>query len=106
MKKIKRKKKREHSKVLSTLVVIFGFIIAQECLFLMWYCIAKEFTAAAAWLTAAVGLAEAVIGSGLTGYLSLAKSDHKEGGITLEAAKANGFKEFIEEEENINSPPI
>ena len=55
---------------------------------------------APAWLTAAVGLAEAVIGAGLSGYLSLCKSDHKEGGITFEAAKS---KNFIEQ---TDSPPI
>lgn len=39
----------------------------------------------------AVGLAEAVIGAGITGYLSLCKSDHSEGGITFEAAKSKNF---------------
>ena len=68
----------------------------------MWLCITEGFTSTAAWLTAVVGLAEAVIGAGLSGYLSLCKSDHKEGGITFEAAKS---KNFIEDGGN-DSPPI
>ena len=58
---------------------------------------------AAAWLTAAVGVGEAVIIAGANGYFSLAKSDHQEGGITFEAAKA---KNFGLAEDNIDSPPI
>ena len=78
---------------MTLLVCAFGFIIAQETLFLMWYCIRHDFTATAAWLTAAVGLAEAIIGAGLTGYLGLCKVDHTEGGITFETAKAKNFEE-------------
>lgn len=87
------KRKIEWSKVLSTMVVLFGFAIAQEAMFLMWYAIRLGFTATAAWLTAAVGLAEVVIGTGLQGYLSLAKVEHTEGGITFEKAKAKNFAE-------------
>ena len=96
-----KKRKLEWSKVMTLLVILFGFIIAQEALFLMFLCIRNEYTSAAAWLTAAVGLAEAIIGTGLTGYLSLCKTDHSEGGITYERAKASNFKEATDE-----SPPI
>lgn len=88
---------------MSLLVVLAGFIIAQESLALMFYCIKNNYTSTAAWLTAAVGLAEAIIGSGLTAYISLAKSDHKEGGITFEAAKSKGFTEDAGSD---NSPAI
>ena len=94
-------KKREWSKVLTLAVILLGFIIVQECFVLMYLCITRGFTSTAAWLTAAVGLAEAVIGAGLTGYLNLCKSDHSEGGITYEAAKAKGFTE-----DTSASPPI
>ncbi len=97
----KTRKKREWSKVLTLAVILLGFAIVQECFFLMYLCITKGFTSTAAWLTAAVGLAEAVIGAGLTGYLNLCKSDHSEGGITYEAAKAKGFTE-----DTSASPPI
>ena len=90
----------EWSKFIVLLVVLLGFIIVQECFVLMWLCIRGGYAGTAAWLTAAVGLAEAVIGAGLSGYLSLCKSDHKEGGITFEAAKS---KNFIEQ---TDSPPI
>ena len=103
MRKAKRKpgKKPEWSKFIVLLVVLLGFIIVQECFLLMWLCIRGGYAGTAAWLTAAVGLAEAVIGAGLSGYLSLCKKDHAEGGITFEAAKSHGFKE-----DNADSPPI
>lgn len=95
------KKRLEWSKLVTLVVVIFGFIIAQECLVLMFYCIRNQYTATAAWLTAAIGIAEAIMGTGLAGYLSLCKSDHQAGGITYEAAKAKNF-----DEGNIDSPAI
>ena len=93
-------KKREYSKLITLLVVVAGIVITQECLAIMVFAIRQGFTSTAAYLTAAVGLAEAVIAAGLSGYLSLAKSDHSEGGITYEAAKAKGFNDSSE------SPPI
>lgn len=104
MRNIKKQKKHkenkrqlEWSKVLSAAVILAGFVIAQETIFLMFYAIRNGYTATAAWLTAAVGLAEVVIGTGLQGYLSLCKVDHKEGGITFEKAKA---KNFTDEDED------
>lgn len=85
------RKKLDWSKAISLLVILAGIGIVQECFVLMYLCITRGYTSTAAWLTAAVGLAEAVIAAGLTGYLNLCKSDHREGGITFEAAKASGF---------------
>jgi hypothetical protein len=96
------KKKRSWSKLLTLLVILAGIGIVQECFALMYLCIRLGYTSAAAWLTAAVGLAEAIIGAGLTGYLSLCKIDHAEGGITFESAKAKGFSGG----ENTDSPEI
>ena len=96
----REKKKREYSKLITLLVIVAGIAITQECLAIMVFAISKGFTSTAAYLTAAVGLAEAVIAAGISGYLSLAKSDHSEGGITYESAKAKGFDEGHE------SPPI
>ena len=98
----KPRKKREWSKVITLAVILLGFVIVQECFVLMYLCITNGYTSTAAWLTAAVGLAEAVIGAGLTGYLNLCKSDHSEGGITFEAAKARNFVENGSQ----NSPSI
>lgn len=100
----RRKRKIEWSKVVCLLAIIAGFIIVQECLFLMYMCIKSGYTAAAAWLTAATGVGEAVIIAGANGYLSLAKSDHKRGGITFESAKANNF--VNSDEESRDSPAI
>ena len=47
---------------------------------------------------------EAVIIAGANGYLSLAKSDHKRGGITFESAKASNF--VSSDEESRDSPAI
>ena len=42
---------------------------------------------------AALSLAQVIIITGGKCYFELVKSDHKRGGITFEAAKANGFQE-------------
>lgn len=96
------KKKIEWSKLICLLAILAGMVIVQECLFLMYLCIKEGYTAAAGWLTAATGVGEAIIIAGVNGYLSLAKSDHKRGGITFEAAKANNFAETNDN----NSPSI
>lgn len=87
-----KKRKVEWSKAVCLLAMLAGLLIVQECLFLMYLCIKSGYTAAAAWLTAATGVGEAIIIAGANGYLSLAKSDHKRGGITFEAAKANNLR--------------
>jgi len=99
------RKKVQWSKLLTLLVILAGVGIVQECFVLMVMCIRQGYTATAAWLTAAVGLAEAVIGAGLQGYLSLCKVEHSEGGVTFEAAKANGFQEQ-QPEDSWESPAI
>ena len=100
----RRKRKIQWSKMVCLIAMVFGFIIVQECLFLMYMCIKSGYTAAAAWLTAATGVEEAVIIAGANGYLSLAKSDHKRGGITFESEKANNF--VSSDEESRVSPAI
>lgn len=100
----RKKRKIQWSKMVCLIAMIFGFIIVQECLFLMYMCIKSGYTAAAAWLTAATGVGEAVIIAGANGYLSLAKSDHRRGGITFESAKSSNF--VISDEESKDSPAI
>lgn len=106
----RRRRRKEHkapewSKVICLLTIFAGFLIVQECLALMYLCIKNGYTAAAAWLTAAVGVGEAVVIAGANGYLGLCKSDHKRGGITFEAAKAKGFANTSEQSDK-DSPPI
>lgn len=104
--RVAKKRKVEWSKVVCLLAMLAGLLIVQECLFLMYLCIKSGYTAAAAWLTAATGVGEAIIIAGANGYLSLAKSDHKRGGITFEAAKANNFRTDMEDDGSIDSPAI
>lgn len=100
----RRKRKIEWSKVVCLLAILAGFIIVQECLLLMYMCIKSGYMAAAAWLTAATGVGEAVIIAGANGYLGLAKSDHKRGGITFESAKAKNF--ITSDDDSVDSPAI
>ena len=87
-----KKRKVEWSKVVCLLAMLAGLLIVQECLFLMYLCI--------------TGVGEAIIIAGANGYLSLAKSDHKRGGITFEAAKAKNFQTDTEDDGSIDSPAI
>ena len=102
-KRLKSRKKLEWHKIIALLVIILGVVIVQECFVLMYLCIRSGYTATAAWLTAAVGLAEAVTGLGAKCYFDLARSDHSEGGITFEAARAQGF---AKNETAGSSPPV
>ena len=63
-------------------VTVGGLILAA-------YCVHRDY--ALPWLTAMVGLPWTAHGTVCAFYLNMAKSDHKEGGITFEAAKASGF---------------
>ena len=55
------------------------------------YCIRADYVGALPWLSAMVGLPWTAHGTVCAFYLNMAKSDHKEGGITYEAAKTAGF---------------
>ena len=68
------------------------------------YCIRTGYTGALPWLTAMVGLPWTAHGTVCAFYLNMAKSDHKEGGITFEAAKADNFGQDDLSREN--SPSI
>ena len=94
-----KKRKVEWSKVVCLLAMLAGLLIVQECLFLMYLCIKSGYTPME-------GSREAIIIAGANGYLSLAKSDHKRGGITFEAAKAKNFQTDTEDDGSIDSPAI
>ena len=57
------------------------------------YCIWAGYAGSLPWLSAMVGLPWTAHGAVCACYLNMAKSDHKEGGITFEAARAQGFQE-------------
>ena len=63
------------------------------------YCIREGYIGSLPWLSAMVGLPWTAHGAVCAFYVNMAKSDHKEGGITFEKAKAAGF-------EGENSPSI
>lgn len=87
-----KKLKIQWSKLLCIVGAVMGFVIVQECFFLMYKMIVAGYTASAAWLTAGVGVGEAVIIACINSYISLCKVDHAVGGITFESAKARDFK--------------
>lgn len=66
------------------LVTIGGIVLAG-------YCIHEGYIGSLPWLSAMVGLPWSAHGVVCSFYLNMAKSDHKEGGITYETAKASGF---------------
>ena len=81
------------------IVTLGGFLLA-------FYCVYKGYTGALPWIGGMVGLPWAAHGVICTAYLSLCKSDHSEGGITFEAAKAVNFNVPQEPEGSIDSPAI
>ena len=82
------------------------WIVTVGGLLLAFYCVHEVFTGALPWIGAMVGLPWTAHGVVCTAYLSLCKSDHKEGGITYEAAKAVNFNAPQEPEGSIDSPAI
>lgn len=67
------------------------WVVTVGGLLLAAYCVRTGYAGALPWLTAMVGLPWSAHGVVCSFYLNMAKSDHKEGGITFEAAKAAGF---------------
>ena len=61
-------------------------------LLLAGYCIHQGYTGSLPWLSGMVGLPWTAHGVVCSFYLNMAKSDHKEGGITFESAKAANFE--------------
>lgn len=58
---------------------------------LAFYCVHSGYAGSLPWIGAMVGLPWTAHGTVCAFYLNMAKSDHSSGGITFEAAKANGF---------------
>ena len=107
----KKTKRTDYSKkmisdirALLWVVTVGGLLLAAYCIrtgYAGWH---RSYAAALPWLTAMVGLPWTAHGVVCSNYLSMAKSDHRRGGITFESAKAAGFSQVAEEGEN--SPPI
>lgn len=99
--KIGRKTRMEYSKQLISDIRALLWIVTVGGLALAAYCIHSNYTGALPWVSAMVGLPWTAHGVVCSFYLNMAKSDHREGGITMEAAKASQFTQT-----SIDSPPI
>ena len=91
----------EFSKQLIADIRALLWVVTVGGLLLAAYCIRTGYAGALPWLTAMVGLPWTAHGVVCSNYLSMAKSDHRRGGITYEAAKADNFGK-----ESKNSPPV
>ena len=101
----KQKEKLEWSKRLIADIRTLLWIITIGGLILAALCIYKGFLGSLPWISAMVGLPWSAHGAVCSFYLNMAKSDHKQGGITFEAAKARNF--ILKEDANSkNSPGI
>ena len=85
------RREQEFSKRLISDIRALLWVVTVGGLLLAAYCIRTGYTGALPWLTAMVGLPWTAHGVVCSNYLSMAKSDHKQGGITYEAAKAANF---------------
>ena len=59
------------------------------------YCIRAGYAGSLPWLSAMVGLPWTAHGAVCAFYLNMAKSDHREGGITFEFAKTGAFEQGV-----------
>lgn len=93
--------RQDFSKQLIADIRALLWVVTVGGLLLAAYCIHTGYAGALPWLTAMVGLPWTAHGVVCSNYLSMAKSDHRRGGITYESAKAAGFGQGSE-----NSPRI
>lgn len=87
----RNKNKPEFSKKLIRDIRVLLWVITISALVLATYCIYKTYLGSLPWLSAMVGLPWTAHGVVCSFYLNMAKSDHSEGGITFESAKASNF---------------
>lgn len=81
----------EYSKRIIRDIRILLWIVTVGSLILAACCIYSGYVGSLPWLSAMVGLPWSAHGVVCSFYLNMAKSDHSEGGITFEAAKAQNF---------------
>ena len=103
--KRRRRKKQEFSKQLISDIRWLLWVVTIGALILANKCIDLGYLGSLPWLSAMVGLPWTAHGVVCSFYLNMAKSDHREGGITFEKAKANQFSN-VQKIENKESPAI
>lgn len=86
-----RRTRQQYSKRLVSDIRALLWAVTVGGLALAALCIWRGYVGSLPWLSAMVGLPWTAHGVVCTAYLGLAKSDHREGGITYETAKAQGF---------------
>ncbi len=67
-----------------SVTTMLGFLLA-------FCCVWRGYSGALGWVAGMVTGSWAAVGTVCGFYLNMAKSEHREGGITYEAAKAGGF---------------
>ena len=95
------RREQEFSKRLISDIRALLWVVTVGGLALAAYCIRVGYMGALPWLSAMVGLPWTAHGAVCAFYLNMAKSDHRQGGITFEAAAAAKFGAGSE-----NSPSI
>ena len=90
-KRVSQPKRQEFSKRLISDIRSLRWVVTVGGLLLAAYCIRVGYMGALPWLSAMVGLPWTAHGTVCAFYLNMAKSNHKEGGITFESAKAERF---------------
>ena len=86
-----RRTRQQYSKRLVSDIRALLWAVTVGGLLLAALCIWRGYVGSLPWLSAMVGLPWTAHGVVCTAYIGLAKSDHRAGGITYEAAKAQGF---------------
>lgn len=86
-----KSQKMDFSKRLIADIRVLLWVVTVGGLTLAAYCIHRGFTGSLPWLSAMVGLPWTAHGTVCAFYLNMAKSDHRSGGITYDAAKAANF---------------
>ena len=88
---MKSKKNLDYSQRLIRDIRWLLWVVTVGGLALAAFCIYMGYLGSLPWLSAMVGLPWTAHGVVCSFYLNMAKSDHREGGITFESAKAKGF---------------
>ena len=101
MRKKNRRRQADFSKQMISDIRALLWVVTVGALVLAGYCIRTGYTGALPWVTAMVGLPWTAHGTVCAFYLNMAKSDHREGGITFEAAKSAGFQQGSEDSPGI-----
>nr|DAH87266.1 MAG TPA: hypothetical protein [Caudoviricetes sp.] len=83
--------KLEFSKQLVRDIRALLWIVTVGGLMLAFYCVHRQYVGSLPWIASMVGLPWTAHGVVCSFYLNMAKSDHREGGVTFEAAKAANF---------------